>query len=85
MQMIIMIEIILNDEQGGILAASEPAMRSSHPCQPGEAAPLLREGPRQVVDVEVTALRQSARQGGGKGEHKHSPHFISPPTDPMLQ
>ena len=39
-------------------AAPGPTKRSSHLSQPGEGAPLLREGPRQRVVVEPPALRE---------------------------
>ena len=44
-------------------AASGPATRSLHLRQPGEGAPLRREGPPQLVFVEAPALRQSGRKG----------------------
>ena len=49
------------------MKAAGPAMRSSHLRQPGEGAPLRRETPRERVVVEVPELRQSVKQGGGKG------------------
>ena len=48
-------------------AVGPTIMRSSHLNQPGEGAPLLREGPRQLVVVEVPALRQSGGREGGNG------------------
>ena len=48
-------------------AASGPATRSSQISQLGEGAPLLREGPCQLVGVEPPALRQAPRQEGEKG------------------
>ena len=44
-------------------AASGPPMMISHPIQPFEGAPLLREGPRQLVLVELPVLGQSGRKG----------------------
>ena len=43
-------------------AAGPAMMKSSHPIQPVEGAPLLREEPRQLVVVEVPALGQGNRE-----------------------
>ena len=51
------------------MAAEGPAMmRSSHQTQPGEGAPLLREGPRQLVAVEDPALSQAGGTGNNRRE-----------------
>ena len=73
-------------------AASGPAMRSSHLSQPGEDAPLLREGPRQLVGLQVAALGQSVSQAGEKGNnrrernrHIRAPLISSPRTRSIQQ
>ena len=75
------------------MAAEGPAMmRSSHQTQPGEGAPLLREGPRQLVGLQVAALGQSVSQAGEKGNnrrernrHIRAPLIISPRTRSIQQ
>ena len=62
-------------------ASIGPAIRSSHLRQPVEVAPLLGEGPRQLVVVEVPALRRPVRQGErGKGaasaQHQYTNRYI---------
>ena len=36
---------------------------SSHPCQPGQCAPLRREGPRQVVVMEAPGTTEAEERG----------------------
>ena len=36
---------------------------SSHVCQPGQCTPLRREGPRQLVGVEVPGTTEAEERG----------------------
>ena len=55
------------------------ALSSHVSCQPGQCAPLRREGPRQLVGVEVPGPTDAEETGGwgvgGSGQQsRHSAH-----------